>query len=68
MTRRAGVFSYSKSITETLLWAQKGWGGPAPIGQKHPRKQRFEEKLDVTCAKNVEQAVNRQPGLRLEDS
>ncbi len=48
MTRRAGVFSYSKSITEAMLWAQKGQGGPAPIDTLDPQKQRFEEKSDVT--------------------
>ncbi len=48
LTRRAGVFSYSKSITEAMLWAQKGQGGPATIGTLDLRKQRFEEKSDVT--------------------
>ena len=47
MTRRLGVFSYSKSITGTLLWAQKGWEGPATIGRKDPRKQRLTRRLGV---------------------
>ena len=50
VTRRAGAFSYSKSITEALLWAQKGQGGPAPIGTFDPRKLKIQKIHNITKA------------------
>ncbi len=58
VTRRLGVFSYSKSITETLLWGQKGRRGPAPIDTLDPQKQRFEEKSDVTLGERIREVIS----------
>ena len=57
MTRRIGVFPYSKSNTEAIGGPHGGLG-PAPIGTLDPRKLSFDKKCCGTLPESFVQVLD----------